>query len=187
MQSELFNLTDEAWIPVLFHDGKNRMVSLREVFSGDESIADLALNPYERIAVMRLLICIAMAARRRKHLKEETWRKCHPNLSVLLKYLSKWYDRFNLYGEHAFCNLMTSPPLKSKRGQAASHLASGSNNTQAITVRQRTTVKSAMLTWLWLVYLSEFLSGRTTFQVFRSQGNLGKCFAALPGKSMLIR
>ena len=38
-------------IPVLFHDGKNRMVSLREVFRRRVDSRP-ALNPYERIAVM---------------------------------------------------------------------------------------------------------------------------------------
>jgi CRISPR system Cascade subunit CasA len=135
MQSELFNLTDEAWIPVLFHDGKNRMVSLREVFSGDESIADLALNPYERIAVMRLLICIAMAALDdEKHLKdEETWLKCLPDLSGLaLEYLDKWHDRFNLYGEHAFLqpdDLTADEEAKRPRDKLFLHLSSGNNDT----------------------------------------------------------
>jgi len=135
MQSELFNLTDEAWIPVLFHDGKNRMVSLREVFSGDESIADLALNPYERIAVMRLLICIAMAALDdEKHLEnEETWLQCLPDLSGLaLEYLSKWHDRFNLYGEHAFLqpdDLTADEEAKRPRDKLFLHLSSGNNDT----------------------------------------------------------
>ncbi len=135
MQSELFNLTDEAWIPVLFHDGQNRMVSLREVFSGDGSIADLALNPYERIAVMRLLICIAMAALDdEKHLKdEETWLKCLPDLSGLtLEYLNKWHDRFNLYGEHAFLqpdDLTADEEAKRPRDKLFPHLSSGNNDT----------------------------------------------------------
>jgi CRISPR system Cascade subunit CasA len=136
MQSELFNLADEPWIPVLFHNGQNHMVSLREVFSGDESIADLALNPYERIAVMRLLICIAIAALDdEKHLEnDETWLQCLPDLSGLaLEYLNKWHDRFNLYGEHAFLqpdDLTTATEkAKAPRDKLFLHLSSGNNDT----------------------------------------------------------
>ena len=58
-----YNLIDEPWIPVLMKDGTNRSVSLGEIFAdSDGAIADLALNPYERVAVFRLLLCIAQAA-----------------------------------------------------------------------------------------------------------------------------
>ena len=52
-----FNLIDEPWIPVLMQDGTNRKVSLMDIFvDNDGQIADLALNPYERVSVFRLLL-----------------------------------------------------------------------------------------------------------------------------------
>ena len=56
------NLTTDPWIPVLHSSGIHRPVSLREVFAQGHTIADLAVRPHERIALMRLLICIAQAA-----------------------------------------------------------------------------------------------------------------------------
>lgn len=56
------NLTTDPWIPVLMRDGNARLVSLRGVFAEGADIADLAVRPHERIALMRLIICIAQAA-----------------------------------------------------------------------------------------------------------------------------
>ena len=100
-----YNLIDEPWIPVLVQDGTNRLVSLGEVFADETcSIADLALNPYERIAVFRLLLCITQAALGTKRLKDErSWRESKPLIgSISADYLKKWHDRFFLYGRHAF-------------------------------------------------------------------------------------
>lgn len=56
------NLVKDPWIPVVMQDGTPELVSLRDVFAKGEEIADLAANPCQRIALMRLLICIAQAA-----------------------------------------------------------------------------------------------------------------------------
>jgi len=56
------NLVSDPWIPVVMLDKTPRLVSLNEVFRDGETIADLAANPCQRIALMRLLICIAQAA-----------------------------------------------------------------------------------------------------------------------------
>ena len=100
-----YNLIDEPWIPVLMRDGTNRPVSLGEVFADtDGTIVDLALNPYERVAVFRLLLCIAQAALGSERLKDETdWLAAKDIVGpVSADYLKKWHDRFFLYGPHAF-------------------------------------------------------------------------------------
>ena len=56
------NLTTEAWIPAVWRDGTPGRVSLREVFERGHDLRDLAVRPHERIALMRLLICVAQAA-----------------------------------------------------------------------------------------------------------------------------
>lgn len=100
-----YNLIDKPWIPVLMRDGTNRSVSLGEVFAdADGTIADLALNPYERVAVFRLLLCIAQAALGPERLKDEAgWLATKGSVGpVSTDYLKKWHDRFFLYGPHAF-------------------------------------------------------------------------------------
>lgn len=104
-EGNAYNLIDEPWIPVLMRDGTNRSVSLGDIFADENgTIADLALNPYERVAVFRLLLCIAQAALGPDRLKDETaWREAKPSVGPFsLEYLSKWHDRFCLYGAHAF-------------------------------------------------------------------------------------
>ena len=104
-EENAYNLVDEPWIPVLMRDGTNRSVSLGEIFADTEgSIADLALNPYERVAVFRLLLCIAQAALGPERLKDESaWLAARPTVGpIASEYLKKWHDRFFLYGPHAF-------------------------------------------------------------------------------------
>ena len=96
------NLVKEPWIPVVMQDGTPARVSLRDAFAKGEDIADLAANPCQRIALMRLLICVAQAALDGPK-DEEDWLGCKPRLvPAALSYLDTWQHRFNLFGEHAF-------------------------------------------------------------------------------------
>ncbi len=96
------NLVNDPWIPVVMRDGAPDMVSLRDVFEKGEDIADLAANPCQRIALMRLLICVAQAALDGPK-DEDDWSMCKPRIApAALAYLDRWKDRFNLFGEHAF-------------------------------------------------------------------------------------
>ncbi len=56
------NLGFDLWIPVTYRDGTNRLISLADVFREGDRIADLAVRPHERIALMRLLVCVAQAS-----------------------------------------------------------------------------------------------------------------------------
>ena len=56
------NLTTEPWIPAVWLDGRPATVTLREAFERGHELQDLAMCPHERIALMRLLICVAQAA-----------------------------------------------------------------------------------------------------------------------------
>ena len=51
-------LTGEPWIPVMRRGGEFADVSLLELFEDGRRIADLSLPPAQRIALMRLLLCI---------------------------------------------------------------------------------------------------------------------------------
>jgi len=104
MKTENYNLIEEDWIPVLMKDGSHRRVSLGEVFAQGDKIADLSMVAYERISVMRLLICIAMAALDERDLVDEAaWRTSRAKIPpAVAAYFAKWHDRFNFYGPHAF-------------------------------------------------------------------------------------
>ena len=69
------NLTTDPWIPVLMADGSHANVSLIDAFSRGCEIADLSVRPHERIALLRLLICVAQAALDGPK-DEDEWREC---------------------------------------------------------------------------------------------------------------
>ena len=135
-EENAYNLIDEPWIPVLMQNGTNRSVSLGEVFAdADGQIADLALNPYERVAVFRLLLCIAQAALGPERLKDErAWRAAKGAVGpVSSEYLMKWHNHFFLYGPHAFlqpdCIALAKADGTTLCDKLVFQLASGNNST----------------------------------------------------------
>lgn len=134
MDNEPFNLIDKPWIPVLMLDGNTQKVSLLDVFAKGQDMADLALNPYERIAITRLLIAIAMAALGKENLQDEMrWKQSRSLLCQATgNYLNIWHDRFNLYGKNAFMQpdeLAADEKAKASCDKLFPHLASGNNPT----------------------------------------------------------
>lgn len=92
------NLTTEPWIPIVWDDGKPGRVSLTEAFSRGNEIRDLAVRPHERIALMRLLICVTHAALDGPNGYKD-WKKCQSRIVPrALKYLYRWKDAFELFG-----------------------------------------------------------------------------------------
>ena len=92
------NLTTEAWIPIVWADGRHDNVSLCGAFECGHEIRDLALRPHERVAVMRLLLCIAQAALDgpRDH---GDWQVCRPRIiPATFDYLNRWRAAFELFG-----------------------------------------------------------------------------------------
>jgi len=73
------NLATEPWIPVLSTDGSRNLVSLEQVFANGETIRDLAVRPHERIALMRLLLCVAHAGLEGPK-DHEDWLGCKPRI-----------------------------------------------------------------------------------------------------------
>lgn len=96
------NLVTEPWIPVVRHDGSKESVSLNTIFSEGKEIRDLSVNPPQRIALMRLLICITQAA---LDGPEDTaaWINVRETLSrSALNYLHNCKETFALFGDSAF-------------------------------------------------------------------------------------
>lgn len=93
------NLTTDKWIPIIWNDGRSDKVGLLEAFLQGDKIRDLAVRPHERIAVMRLLICVSQAALDGPKDRED-WRTCRTRLpQSAADYLAKWKHAFELFGD----------------------------------------------------------------------------------------
>ena len=93
------NLITDSWIPVSRQDGGHGLVSLDELFAGAPEILDLAARPPERIALLRLLICIAQAALDGPE-DHGAWENCRDQIPERARaYLHKWQARFELFGD----------------------------------------------------------------------------------------
>jgi len=93
------NLTHDAWIPAVRDDGTRDLFSLDGLFANAHALRDLAVKPHERIALMRLLICITQAALDGPA-DEEAWENCAPLIQPRVRdYLARWRHKFELFGE----------------------------------------------------------------------------------------
>jgi len=95
-----FNLIDEPWIPIV-DEGR---VSLKQLFS-NSCYRALGGNPVQKIALTKLLLAIAQSAYTPED--DDDWKNLlHTGLGEkCLEYLSKWHDRFYLYGETPFLQM----------------------------------------------------------------------------------
>ena len=92
------NTLTDPWIPIAWADGRSGTVSLCEAFAYGEDIRDLVVRPHERIAVMRLLICVAQAALDGPTNLDD-WKTCRRKIpSSALDYLNRWHRAFELFG-----------------------------------------------------------------------------------------
>lgn len=93
------NVAFDPWIPVISVIGERKLVSLEEVFTQGEKYADIVVRPHERVALMRLFICVAHAALNGPKDYSE-WCDVPVNLSgAASNYLSKWKESFELFHE----------------------------------------------------------------------------------------
>lgn len=135
------NLSTDAWIPVVWIKGESGIVSLCEAFERGHEIQDLAVRPHERIALMRLLICIAQAALDGPT-NYDDWKDCRSRIvSSAVNYLQRWRHVFELFGTgQRFLQLpiLSKAPTKSRsedddEGNSISKLdmalATGNNTT----------------------------------------------------------
>lgn len=124
------NLIGDPWIPIIFKDGKNTFVSLEDLYNKSDDIRDLSVNPPERIALMRFLICITQAALDGPG-DEQEWRDCQNRIiPESLRYLNQRKDKFELYGEKPFMQIKELRPVKEAViDKLDISLASGNNPT----------------------------------------------------------
>lgn len=114
------NLTVDAWIPAVDANGACKLYSLQGLFASAHEIRDLAAKPHERIALMRLLICITQAALDGPK-DQEDWETCEPRIQKAVeKYLWKWESSFELYGDGKRFLQFTGLKAGKKDGEATS-------------------------------------------------------------------
>jgi CRISPR system Cascade subunit CasA len=93
------NLTIDPWIPVIGVDGQKRSISLQDLFAAAHEIRDLSVKPHEKIALLRLLICITQAALDGPA-NFDVWETCRDTIQPAVKgYLEKWRASFELFGD----------------------------------------------------------------------------------------
>lgn len=124
------NLTGDPWIPVLDQAGSTREVGLEAAFSESSRLIDLALKPTQRIAVMRLFVAVAYAARGAPKDVEE-WERWEEGLApACVDYLQAHRDAFDLHGPRPFLQVAG---LEGKKNAAVDKLdfalSSGNNDT----------------------------------------------------------
>lgn len=133
------NISTEPWIPTVLVDGSPARVSLREVFERGHEIRDLSVRPHERVALMRLLLCVAQAALDGPD-DYDDWRDCRDRIRTAgPTYLELWKQAFDLFtNEQPFLQTKDLEKPLTKRGanddeKSASKLdivlASGNNAT----------------------------------------------------------
>lgn len=93
------NLTRDPWIPAVRTDGTRDLFGLDDLFAQAHALRDLVVKPHERIALMRLLLCITQAALDGPA-DEEAWERCGPLIQPRVRdYLGRWRSKFELFGE----------------------------------------------------------------------------------------
>jgi CRISPR system Cascade subunit CasA len=96
------SLTGDPWIPVIYETGGHKLVSLNALYADAEKIRDLCVTPPQRIALMRLLVCITQRALDGPE-DEQEWRGCRDLIgSRSIEYLHDHAGHFDLYGDRPF-------------------------------------------------------------------------------------
>ena len=91
------NVAFDDWIPVVTTAGKRQLASLCEVLTNGGGFADLAVRPHERVALMRLFLCVAHAALDGPK-DYDQWLEVPARLPAAARqYLDIWKDTFELF------------------------------------------------------------------------------------------
>lgn len=103
----MMNLITDPWIPVVYGNGEAILVGLDQLIREAETIRDLNASPQQRIALMRLLLCITQAALDGPR-DEDDWKNCRPRIiPASLDYLDSRKERFELHGDRPFLQAKT--------------------------------------------------------------------------------
>jgi CRISPR system Cascade subunit CasA len=173
------NLVTDPWIPILKLDGKHDLASLQQVFSEGKEYADLAVRPHERIALMRLLICIAHAGLDGPA-NIDDWDEAPKKLpEVAANYLTNWQQLFDLFDlERPFLQIakLEKPSKKKKTAHDESSslnpvskldFALASQNNSTLFDHEANSLTPRLFPPEWIAH------NLLTFQNFSSSGRIG--------------
>jgi len=91
------NVAFDPWIPMVTTAGEPKLASLNEVLTEGDKFSDLAVRPHERVALMRLFLCVAHASLNGPTGYDE-WCDVPKRLpEEAQKYLRDWKDWFELF------------------------------------------------------------------------------------------
>jgi len=91
------NVAFDPWIPVVTTLGERKLVSLCSVLTEGDKFADLAVRPHERVALMRLFLCVTHAALDGPK-DYDDWCEVPKRLpEAARRYLTEWKDSFELF------------------------------------------------------------------------------------------
>jgi CRISPR system Cascade subunit CasA len=131
------NVAFEPWIPVVDINGRLCRASLLQILSEGYKYADLAVRPHERVALMRLLICVAHACLGGPEKLPDSERAIERLAKLAEKYLMEWKESFEVF--HLTKPWLQIPDIKPAKGgdgdgwtsvsKLALFLASGNNST----------------------------------------------------------
>ncbi len=127
------NLTADPWIPCTMKDGTPRLVSLREAFSLGDRIQDVDVTPPQRVALVRLLLCVSQAALDGPA-DTSAWKHCREQMpSRVETYLERHREAFELYRDDGAWAFLQVPNLEPRPETVVDKLdfglASGNNPT----------------------------------------------------------
>lgn len=164
------NLCTDPWLPVRFHSKKMDRVSLIGLFEQSRNIEDLALAPHERIAIMRLLICIIQRALDGPEDEEEREECIERIIPESLAYLRQWQHAFQLLPENNEGAFLQLPGLEGASEEARVdifklHMAASSGNNSTLFDNAGGSNRVARLEQLAIDLV--------TFQNFASCGKIG--------------
>lgn len=162
------NLVGDPWIPVVFDDGRAELVCLRDAFDQGETIRDLAATPPQRIALTRLLVCVAQAALDGP-VDEKEWESSQPRIApTSINYLDRHrmsFELFALGNEGAFLQVPNLEPTDNALVDKLDFgLAAGNN---ATLFDHEAGPKGRELSAAWRAL------GLLTFQCFSPGGRIG--------------
>lgn len=126
-QQLTYNLLEEAWIPVDDLDGRERLVSLRELFAQANGLRMMSAGLSQtNFAIVRLAVAIMYRSYYVANLPEGTLRRLWAELwrrgsfadGRISRYLDEWSSRFDLFDDE--CPFYQVPGLVYEKGGASS-------------------------------------------------------------------
>lgn len=91
------NIAFDPWIPTVNATGAPELASLQDVFTAGSRFSDLAVQPHERVSLMRLFLCVAHAALDGPR-TYDNWCDVPSHLpEATRRYLKIWRDSFELF------------------------------------------------------------------------------------------